>query len=292
MAFWSGETLKLRLPKLVTGYDADRIDCNAYTLRVGEQYFVTPSDEDRDIRTRTRAELKPEQSFTIPPGQFALVLTEEEVTVPRDAMAFISMKATVKMNGIVNVSGFHVDPGYKGKLTFALFNAGPAIVRFHRGQSCFLIWYASLDHTTAIHKRGGAESGIPIRFVNNFSDRLVSLSGLSDRLDAIEEKFNERAHKIEKDHAYIKYASVAILSAIASVALALGVRWAWTQLEKEPAPAPKVGQVDASNDRGQLPAATPAQREQLLAVPGQQAPAEPVAPQNPSAKENAPPSRQ
>jgi hypothetical protein len=40
-------------------------------------------------------------------------------------MAFISMRTAFKFKGLVNISGFHVDPGYKGKLIFAVFNASP-----------------------------------------------------------------------------------------------------------------------------------------------------------------------
>lgn len=56
--------------------------------------------------------------FTIPKGQFALLITEEIVKVPNNALAFISFKAKYKYKGLINVSGFHVDPGWYGKLTF------------------------------------------------------------------------------------------------------------------------------------------------------------------------------
>ena len=50
----------------------------------------------------------------IPPGQFAFLLTAETVTMPDNAIAFISIKARLKFNGLINISGFHVDPGYRG----------------------------------------------------------------------------------------------------------------------------------------------------------------------------------
>ena len=42
----------------------------------------------------------------------AMLITEEQVNVPLDAMAFISMKAGKKLGGLINISGFHVDPGF------------------------------------------------------------------------------------------------------------------------------------------------------------------------------------
>jgi len=75
----------------------------------------------------TRAQ--PGEQFVIPPGQFAYLLTEEVVRIPSSAMGFISLKFGVKGPGLINVSGFHVDPGYWGRLVFSVYNAGPSEAR-------------------------------------------------------------------------------------------------------------------------------------------------------------------
>ena len=152
MAFWSGATLAARLPDLIEGFDPDKIDCAAYTLRIGPEAYVSPSTA-AEAATRTKTVLDHRQDFVIPPGQFAFLLTEERVTVPTSAVAFISMKASIKFRGLVNVSGFHVDPGYCGRLVFGVYNAGPATVHLARGDDCFLIWYASLDRESERYSR-------------------------------------------------------------------------------------------------------------------------------------------
>lgn len=67
------------------------------------------------------------------------------------------MKSGLKNSGLVNVSGFHVDPGYKGKLLFAIFNAGPQTVTVRCDQDAFLIWFARLEGATETYarKKGG-----------------------------------------------------------------------------------------------------------------------------------------
>lgn len=50
--------------------------------------------------------------------------------------------------GLVNVSGFHVDPGFKGRLKFSVYNAGSRDITITRGDRVFLIWYADLDGMT------------------------------------------------------------------------------------------------------------------------------------------------
>ncbi len=48
----------------------------------------------------------------------------------------------------MNVSGFHVDPGYKGRLLFSVYNAGSREILISAGNPTFLLWYSSLDKET------------------------------------------------------------------------------------------------------------------------------------------------
>src|SRR6266568_4906312 len=124
MAFWSSEKLKERIPaeNLVEPYDEAAVKHCAYELAMGQQAAITTNSEvpakDRKMVLTAR------QPLSIPPGQFGLLLTKEKVTVPKDAIGFISIRATKKFEGLVNVSGFHVDPGFSNHLKFSVYNAG------------------------------------------------------------------------------------------------------------------------------------------------------------------------
>lgn len=186
MPFWSGETLESRLPNLIEGFDPEQIDCAAYTLRIGREVYISPSTAS-EATTRTKRILKENEGFVIPPGQFAFLLTEERVKVPESAIAFISMKARIKFKGLVNVSGFHVDPGYHGRLVFAAYNAGPAYVNLAQGEDCFLIWYASLEGKSGKFVRTGPPfDEIPSDLISPIAGQLHSLAGLSDRIQRVE----------------------------------------------------------------------------------------------------------
>jgi dCTP deaminase len=87
----------------------------------------------------------PDEKIVIPPGQFGLLTTREVVTVPVDSIAFISIRAGIKFRELVNVSGFHVDPGYSGYLTFAVYNAGSQPVLLDQKEAVFMIWFSELD---------------------------------------------------------------------------------------------------------------------------------------------------
>lgn len=127
MSVWSGETLRRRLDegKIVEPFDTTQIDCASYTLAVGSEIYISPTDISADRSSRTIRRLNPGEAFAIPPGQFAFLITKETIHIPNDAMALISMKAKIKFRGLINISGFHVDPGYCGQLTFSVYNAGP-----------------------------------------------------------------------------------------------------------------------------------------------------------------------
>jgi dCTP deaminase len=219
--FWSGETLTDRLKPLIDPFAPGRVDCAAYTLAIGPEVYVSPNDQTTDPTTVTVRKLTEGEAFTIPPGQFAFLLSEEIVSVPADALAFISIRAKTKFRGLVNVSGFHVDPGYRGQLTFAVFNAGPVPIHLKRGQPIFLSWYASLDRETAFKKDGTVHKGIDPDLVTAVAGELQSFAGLSKRVKDVDKSLGDRIHAVEREQTYYR-----IIAAIAvALVVALSVGW-------------------------------------------------------------------
>jgi dCTP deaminase len=142
MPFWSSQTLRARIPaeQLVEPYDQNRVVHSAYEMGVGPEAFVTSNPSDK-------TQLPGGTKIVIPPGQFGLLVTRETVHIPPNVIAFISIRAGIKFQGLVNVSGFHVDPGYRGQLKFAVYNAGSRTIVLDQDQRVFMIWFADLDHT-------------------------------------------------------------------------------------------------------------------------------------------------
>jgi dCTP deaminase len=207
MPFWSSQTLEARLKELVDPPNEDLVDCNAVTLRVGREVYITPGFEQPNPNSHTKQLLSEGAPFAIPPGQFAFLLTEEVVTVPPEAMGFISMKATYKLKGLVNVSGFHVDPGWSGPLIFAVFNAGPASVHLEQGLPLFLLWIADLDARSDKYRLKAGPEGIPPLTINNITGVVDSVYALEKRLredlktlDDKDTELSNRLHAMDKVH--------------------------------------------------------------------------------------------
>lgn len=72
------------------------------------------------------------QEIRINPGDFYLLQTIEEVNLPQDITAHIIPRTTTFRSGLIIRTG-PIQPGYKGSLTFACFNAGPLPVVLELG---------------------------------------------------------------------------------------------------------------------------------------------------------------
>lgn len=257
MTFWSGEKLTERLgaEHLVTPFDPSQIDCAAYQLKLGSQVYVSPGSETEEPNQVTIKSLwQHNGAVTVPPGQFAFLITEEVVKVPNDAVAFISIRARMKFRGLVNVSGFHVDPGYAGRLIFSVFNAGPAPVHLQRGEAYFLIWYADLDRTSAkVKSANGGFAGIPADMINPIAGEIQSFAGLLKKIKDSEKKLEEKVQRVEKEHQVLR----AIGTVLVTLAIALAVRAYLPSGEVPSAPRPAIERKEPSAAGGVLTAPLP-----------------------------------
>lgn len=186
MSFWSSQTIKARGASigLIDPFDTNCVQQGAYELKMGSQGAISSDGHNRI------AKLEPRQSFCIPRGQFALLLTEEIVSIPKNIVAFISLKTSVKCLGLVNVSGFHVDPGYKNRLKFWVYNAGNQDIQILRGDPTFLIWFTDLDEETEdpYMKNSPAHSEITADDLRRLHGHLASPAELLKQMESLENK--------------------------------------------------------------------------------------------------------
>ncbi|WP_374407401.1 hypothetical protein [Pelagerythrobacter sp.] len=208
MAFWGGSKLASEIPDsgIVEPFNLEQIDCNAYTLTMGEEYYVTPEfgsvlrrNTKKSLRRRALIEQPLQavrgrgESFVIPSGQFAFLLTEEKVRIPARVMGFISLKSGIKFKGLINVSGFHVDPGFEGHLIYSVFNAGPSPIHIARGDPLFLLWIADIDGDNDpkyFKTNTFPQTEISTKLVSDVAREVQSIQRISERLEATERRAN------------------------------------------------------------------------------------------------------
>jgi len=186
MSFWSDTTLRKNLKYVIHPANPDKVDISGYRLSVGNQVFIS-NDSSPDENGSSAIDLTSSNGFEIPAGQFALITTLEKVTIPADSFGLISMRAGKKFKGLINVSGFHVDPGYSDTLVFSVFNAGPKSIYISKNEDIFLIWFAGLDQENENLKGGGGLDGnIPSEFINSLNIQAESTPVLSNKIKKLE----------------------------------------------------------------------------------------------------------
>lgn len=120
------------IPKPEKGLNSASAD-----LRLGSEFFV--KSKGRPLRLT-----HDDPYLTIPSGEFALLMTFEVVHIPRNILALITMKMGQKQKGLINISGFHVDPGFHGQIFYSVYNAGPSDITLKFKQWVFTIFFTTL----------------------------------------------------------------------------------------------------------------------------------------------------
>lgn len=190
MTFWSGEKLSVN-KDIVLPFSDSQIDCNAYTLRMGNCYYRT-ADRETGGHEQKKTFLSDGESFLIPAGQFAYLLSKEEINIPLNAMAFISMRTSMKFQGLINVSGFHVDPGYKGKLIYAVYNASPSPIQICENDKVFKIWFCDIDRPSERTYDGPPFNDISNDVIKGMNKEIFSLQSVADKIRNLENTMNSK----------------------------------------------------------------------------------------------------
>jgi dCTP deaminase len=167
-------------------FDLDSLGGMVYDLRVGTEAYI--SSGKNTIRLGQEAGKK--DIVTIRPGDFAIIMTLEYVALPPDLMGFISVRMRYKRQGLVNISGFHVDPGFHGRIMFAVYNAGPKNLALRYKDRVFMMLFANVED--GLPTPGGPNMGqtsIPADVISDLSGPSVSPRSLDERLSRLEQIF-------------------------------------------------------------------------------------------------------
>jgi dCTP deaminase len=188
MSFWGNEKWLLANEgkKIVDGFCDKFLRDGCYRLGVGDHAMVSSTlGENADPMRR----LDDKNPLTLQPGQFAHLITEEAVHLPDETIGFINVATKTKIRGLVNISGFHVDPLYSGKLIFTVFNAGPTALVIPRGERIFRLWLSDFSG-----KGGQSETKfdrIPPEWAERLHGTYPSPFALANRVSELEVRIDE-----------------------------------------------------------------------------------------------------
>jgi dCTP deaminase len=88
----------------------------------------------------------------------------------------------------MNVSGFHVDPSFEGRLVFSVVNVGPNDITLRYREQIFMIFFAELESPTTIavsHKHQGQDQ-LSLEDMIAIRGRSASIVHIENRIRELE----------------------------------------------------------------------------------------------------------
>jgi dCTP deaminase len=132
----------VRDARLISDFDEDSLQPASYDLRLGAEVFL--AGETRMLSPENR-------SCTVASGQFILVTSREELTVPRDVVARAGLISSWAQKGLMSLLSTQIDPGFVGIMVVPILNAGHAPVTL---KYCEPIITVEFTRTTRPHPKG------------------------------------------------------------------------------------------------------------------------------------------
>jgi dCTP deaminase len=164
----------------ITDFRNECLQPASYDLRLGADVYVV--GDIAPVRLT-----KDEPYLVLKPGQFAMLTTFEQVNMPADYLGFITIRMRYKNQGLVNISGFHVDPTFSGQLKFAVQNVGPSDIHLKFSEPTFSIFFARLE-TKSNKRRPAAGPAISIEDVHLLGGSNVTLSELKRDIERLRQQ--------------------------------------------------------------------------------------------------------
>lgn len=134
---------------VVSPIDEKSIQPASIDCRLGD-HFLLVEDNQMDIITLD-AEIKYREitsdSITIPPHSFLLATTQEYVEVPNNLTAFVEGRSSIGRIGLFIQNAGWVDPGFKGRITLELYNAGSLPIKLQAGKRICQLVFCSMDQS-------------------------------------------------------------------------------------------------------------------------------------------------
>ncbi len=132
---------------VVTPLDEKSIQPASIDCRLGDHFLLVEHNQmdiitlDSEIKYREITS----ETITIPPHTFLLATTQEYVEVPNNLTAFVEGRSSIGRIGLFIQNAGWVDPGFKGRITLELYNAGSLPIKLQAGKRICQLVFCKMD---------------------------------------------------------------------------------------------------------------------------------------------------
>lgn len=144
---------------------AEAISGVSVDVRLGNQFRVFkdhtapyidlsgPSVEVQDALDRVMSEtivIEDGEAFFLHPGELALSITHENVTLPADIVGWLDGRSSLARLGLmVHVTAQRIDPGWQGKIVLEFYNSGKLPLALKPSMTIGALNFERLAHAVA-----------------------------------------------------------------------------------------------------------------------------------------------
>ena len=97
-----------------------------------------------------KIELTNEEAFYLHPGELALAITFEHVTLPADIVGWLDGRSSLARLGLmVHVTAHRIDPGWQGNIVLEFFNSGKLPLALRPGMTIGALNFERLNSAVA-----------------------------------------------------------------------------------------------------------------------------------------------
>lgn len=148
-------------------------------LKIGDEYFLSGGDIPKKLNENN-------EFIVIKPGKFGSLITKEIISIDNNHVGLISVKFSFKQKGLINVSGFHVDPNYEGNIIFTVFNAGPRDIYIKKDDYVFMICFLELKESLENDEKKKGYTSIPSSIIEGLGGNSLTLTENNRRIEQLE----------------------------------------------------------------------------------------------------------
>lgn len=162
-----------------------------YDFSMGSLILKASRKQPIDVNQLSASE---RSDIVIESGEVIFVLTEEYLDLPKNMKALLSPKRKLSHDGIIILGGFCIDPLYKGKLLFGLYNFSSSQFPIQPGKKLIAaLFYELFEDEIDDFKKPEAEiTTFPdelIRLMNRY--RPISVQNVMEVVSQLQAKFDE-----------------------------------------------------------------------------------------------------
>jgi len=190
-------------------------------LHVGRIYVPETKPDELGGVNQPRTEL------SLATGETAVVETKEEISLPPNIGAIGFTPSSLSARGLLTTNPGHIDPGYKGKLTFTVINMGRTPISLETGDVVMTLVVFTLtgDARAPYDKRNPSSSGATVTAtrMDSLAKDMLDVSGRIKR--AVEDGDRQKVELVTQEEGKTRRTAtvVGVVSPVVALILSLTI---------------------------------------------------------------------